>query len=52
MEQDKNTFAFVEAGGEKKSFFFFHFLRLLSCFNPILTLSNNCYLLIIFTIEG
>lgn len=37
---------------KKIFFFFFHFLRLLSCFNPILTLSNNCYLLIIFTIEG
>ena len=37
--------------GRLENFLFVIFKRLLSCFNPSLTLKNNCFLLIIFTTE-
>ena len=52
--QEKNTFVFVEAGGEKncdrearKKFFWAIFRGLLSCFNPSLTL--ECKTLFLLT---
>ena len=39
-----------QLGGWKKVFL--QLLRLLSCFNPSLSIKNNCFLLIIFTTEG